>query len=298
VNKLKQLLYSDKVAAIVFLVPALFFFGLYMIAPIPMSVYYSLHNWSGIGQRVYIGLRNWAELLKDPIFWLSFRNNLKLVVVSIGTQLPIALLLAVFLSSKKTRFASLFKTIYFIPLLFSSVAIGVMWLYIYDTNFGLVNSFLRYIGKFAWIRDWLGDPKTALYAVMMAINWRFIPFYMILFLAAIVAIPEELFEAAMIDGARGLQIFRHVTLPMLRPTIINAAVLSLVGALKFFDIIFAMTGGGPNHASELMATYMYKRSFKDFRMGYGSTVAVAIFLIAMVLSLAFLRLTRRSSKAD
>jgi len=176
----------------------------------------------------------------------------------------------------------------------SSVAIGVMWRYIYDTNFGLVNVFLRNMGLFHWIKDWLGDPKLALYSVMVAINWRFIPFYMILFLAAIVAIPEELFEAAMIDGAKGFQVFRHVTLPMLRSTIINAAVLSLVGALKFFDIIFAMTGGGPSHASELMATYMYKRSFTDFRMGYGSTVAVAIFLIALVLSVTFLRVTRRS----
>ena len=297
-NKLKQLLRSDKVAAFVFLAPALFFFGLYMIAPVPMSTYYSLHRWSGIGEKIYIGLQNWGELIKDPIFWLSFKNNLKLVVVSIGTQLPVALLLAVFLSSKTTRLAGLFKTIYFIPLLFSSVAIGVMWRYIYDTNFGLVNVFLRNVGLFSWAKDWLGDPKLALYSVMVAINWRFIPFYMILFLAAIVAIPEELFEAAMIDGAKGIQVFRHITLPMLRPTIINAAVLSLVGALKFFDIIFAMTGGGPHHASELMATYMYNRSFVDFRMGYGSTVAVAIFLIAMVLSLAFLRFTRRSSELD
>ncbi|NMB20365.1 MAG: sugar ABC transporter permease [Firmicutes bacterium] len=292
-NKLKALLRNDRIAVAVFLAPALFFFALYMIAPIPISAYYSLFRWSGIGEKVFIGLGNWAELVKDPIFWLSFQNNLKLVVVSIGTQLPMALLLAVFLSARTTKLAGFFKTIYFIPLLTSSVAIGVMWRYIYDTNFGLVNVLLRNLGLFSWIQDWLGDPKLALYSVMVAINWRFIPFYMILFLAAIVAIPEELFEAAMIDGARGIQVFRHITLPQLRPTIINAAVLSLVGALKFFDIVFAMTNGGPAHASELMATYMYKRSFTDFRMGYGSTVAVAIFLIAMVISTVFLNSTRR-----
>ena len=138
--------------------------------------------------------------------------------------------------------------------------------------------------------------KLALYSVMVAINWRFIPFYMILFLAAIVAIPENC-SAAMIDGAKGIRFSATLPCPAQAHHHQRGGPI-LGGALKFFDIIFAMTGGGPHHASELMATYMYKRSFVDFRMGYGSTVAVAIFLIAMVLSLAFLRFTRRSSELD
>lgn len=275
-----------------FLAPALFFFCMYILAPIPVSVYYSLFNWDGIGEKVFIGIKNWAELLKDPIFWHALKNNITLVIISIVIQIPMGIILALLLTGS-FRWVKLLKTIYVLPYLMSSVAIGLLWRYVYEPTFGLLNMFLEAIGKYHWIQDWLGDPDVVLYSVINAVNWQFIPFYMILFMAALVGIPNELYEAATIDGASSWKAFWRITLPLLFPTITNAAVLCLVGSLKYFDLIHVLSGGGPNHASELLATYMYKRSFQHFRMGYGSTVAVALFAIGFVLSILFLRFIRR-----
>ena len=280
------------VTIFLFLAPALFFFALYVLAPIPVSFYYSLFRWDGIGERAFIGFQNWKELVRDPIFWRALKNNVTLVVVSLLFQLPMGIALALLLTSR-FRWTKLLKTVYVLPYLMSAVAIGMLWRYIYEPTFGLLNMFLEAIGRFNWIQDWLGDPKVVLYSVINAINWQFTPFYMLLFMAALAGIPDELYEAAKIDGASAWNVFWTITLPLLWPTVINAATLSLVGSLKYFDLIHVLSGGGPNHASELMATYMYKRSFQHFRMGYGSTIAVALFTIGFVLSMVFLRATRR-----
>src|SRR5690554_709978 len=276
---------------VLFILPALTIFLMYMLIPIPLSAFYSLFQWDGITDMVFIGLKNWRELLNDSIFLNSVLNNFKLVFLSIITQIPIALLLAIFIY-KKSRISNLLRTVYFLPQLFSSVAISVLWRYLYDPFFGLINEVLVKTGIIDMPIDFLGSEVLALYATSLAISWRFIPFYMILFIAAINGIPNELYEAARVDGANKFQTFFLITLPMLRSTIINAIVLVLVGSLKYFDIVYVLTEGGPNHASELMATYMYKMSFTRLKMGYGSAVAFALFLIAFSLSLLFLNLTR------
>ncbi len=279
---------------VLFILPALTIFLMYMLIPIPLSAFYSLFQWDGITDMVFIGLKNWRELLNDSIFLNSVLNNFKLVFLSIITQIPIALLLAIFIY-KKSRINNLLRTVYFLPQLFSSVAISVLWRYLYDPFFGLINEVLVKTGIIDMPIDFLGSEVLALYATSLAISWRFIPFYMILFIAAINGIPNELYEAARVDGANKFQTFFLITLPMLRSTIINAIVLVLVGSLKYFDIVYVLTEGGPNHASELMATYMYKMSFTRLKMGYGSAVAFALFLIAFSLSLLFLNLTRSYS---
>lgn len=275
-----------------FLAPALIFFTLYVLAPIPVSFYYSLFRWDGIGRKIFIGFDNWLELMGDPIFYKALKNNLILVLVSIVVQLPLGTALALFLT-RNSRGANLLKTFYVLPYLISSVAIGMLWRYIYEPNFGLLTVLLEGLGKHSWVQDWLGDSKIVLYSVINVVNWQFTPFYMILFMAALVAIPEELYEAARIDGASSWTCFWTVTLPLLKPTISNAAILSLVGSLKYFDLIHVLSGGGPSHASELLATYMYKRSFQHFRMGYGSTIAVALFTVGFVVSSILLRLAQR-----
>ncbi|HHV63155.1 MAG TPA: sugar ABC transporter permease [Firmicutes bacterium] len=288
---------SFTATAILFLLPAVAFYVVYMLLPIPMSFYYSLFKWDGISPtKVYSGLSNWDEMLHDTIFWGALRNNIVLVVLSILIQLPIGLILGVLLTSR-IRFVKLFKTVYFIPMLLSSVAIGLLWKYIYDPTFGLLNSFLRLIGLQHLTTGWLGDPATALFSVIGTICWQYIPFYMILFMAAIVGIPDELYEAAKIDGASDLGCFRHVTLPLLRGTISMASILSLVGSLKYFDLIYVMTEGGPNHSTELMATYMYKKAFHSFEMGYGSAVAVAMFAISLIAAVAVMGVTQYDARA-
>ena len=286
---IKKLLNSKKFIVSFFLFPAVVFCLLYLFLPIPISAYYSLFKWDGVGEKIFRGLQNWGELMTDGVFWLSLGNNIKLIFFSIIVQIPIALLLAVILT-RGFKGAKFLKTVYFIPLLMSAVAIAILWNYVFDPNFGVLNSFLQLfdIGPI----NWLGNPDVALYAIISAVSWRYIPFYMILFIAAIVGIPQSLYEAAKIDGATEWEKFKYITLPLLKPTVINAVVLILVGSLKYFGIVFAMTGGGPNHASELMATYMYKSAFQSFRMGYGSTIAVALFAIALVTSLLFMNATK------
>ena len=285
-------------SATLFVVPALLVYLFYFLLPVPTSAYYSLFDWNGISAAMkFLGFGNWSALFHDPIFWKSLINNLTLVVASILIQLPIALLLAVLVSSQ-LKGTKLFKLLYFVPMMLSAVAIGMTWDFIYEPSYGLLNSLLSVLGLESLTRGWLGDPALALWAVIVAICWQYIPFYMVIFAAALAGIPGELLDAASIDGASRLQSFWRITIPLLSGTIRTAAILSLTGSLKYFALIFVMTEGGPNHASELMTTYMYKQAFTSFRMGYGSTIAVFIFLIAMVLTVAVLRVGRKRVLSD
>ena len=278
---------------ILFLFPAFFFLAVFIVWPILSSLQLSFVEWNGISpQRDFVGFDNWLRLFKDPVFWRAFRNNLIIVVLSILIQLPIAMALAVLLD-KGGKKLQLFKTVYFFPMLMSTVAIGILFKYIYDPQFGMVTSLLEAANLEFLVRNWLGDPGVVLYSVIGVICWQYIPFYMILFLAALAGIPEELREAALIDGATENQYFWRIVLPLLRGTISTAMVLSLIGSLKYFDLIWVMTEGGPTNASELMATYMYKKAFQSFEMGYGSTVATALFVIVMTIALSVYFLLNR-----
>ncbi|MFW5981675.1 MAG: carbohydrate ABC transporter permease [Halanaerobiaceae bacterium] len=289
---MQDIIHSKKFVIFIFLLPASFFCILYLLAPIPLSAYYSFFKWDGIGEGIFVSWGNWSRLLQDRIFWLSVLNNFKLVFLSLVIQIPMGIILAVFLSSK-LKGSQIFKSFFFIPMLLSAVAVAFLWRYLFDFNFGMINNLLNIFG-FKGV-DWLGNPNIAFYSVVAPVSWRFIPLYMIIFMAGIAGIPNQLYEAAKIDGASSLQAFRKVTLPMLKPTIVSASILIIVGSLKYFAMVFALTGGGPNHASELMATYMYTRAFSELKMGYGSTISLALFLIAFIVSIAFLYITNRGS---
>ena len=279
---LKRIKRNYKLTILFFLLPALIVYGIFNIYGIFLTFFYSLHKWTGISKNLtFIGLDNFIKLYQDPILWHSFFNNLKLIVVSILIQLPLGLLLALIIQSglKGMKF---FRTVYFIPMLISTVAIGILWSLIYNPTFGIINSLLDLLNLGQFKTVWLGDEKTAFIAVLITICWQYTPFYMILMRAGLVGIPFELYEAARIDGANEWQGFRHITLPLMSGTIKTSAILSLVGSLKYFDLIYIMTDGGPNRATELMSTYMYKNSFVEFNMGYGSSIASFIFLIAIV----------------
>jgi raffinose/stachyose/melibiose transport system permease protein len=269
--------------------PALSIYLFYFILPIPTTAYYSLFQWNGISTDMkYLGLGNWSQLFKDAIFWRSLKNNLVLVVASIVIQLPLGLLLGLLVSSRLSGIKTL-KLLYFIPMMLSAVAIGITWVFIYEPNFGLLNGLLSALGLDGWTRGWLGESSLAMGSVIATVCWQYVPFYMVIFAAALAGIPGELIEAATISGATKPQTFFAITLPLLSGTIKTAAVLSLTGSLKYFALIFVMTEGGPNHASELLATYMYKQAFTSFEMGYGGTVAVFMFLISFLLTVLVLR---------
>jgi raffinose/stachyose/melibiose transport system permease protein len=285
---------------ILFLAPTLLLMAVFVVWPIIQSFELSLYEWNGIDPtRDYLGLSNWTRLLADQIFWKAFTNNMIVVALSILIQMPIAILLAIILDRGGRRFLTrLLKTVYFFPMLMSSVAIGILFKYIYDPTFGLLTETLRRVGLGGLVRSWLGDPGIALLSVILVVCWQYIPFYMILYLAGLQGIPEDLHDAALIDGAGEAGYYRFVALPMLTGTLRTGVLLSLIGSLKYFDLIWVMTEGGPNNASELMATYMYKKAFPSFDMGYGSTIASALFLIVMAIALVSQFVTRRfESKA-
>jgi raffinose/stachyose/melibiose transport system permease protein len=214
--------------------------------------------------------------------------------LSLIFQVPFAMALATFLDAREKK-AAIFKVIWFLPYLLSSVAIGVLFKFALDANSGIIASVSRLPGGGAV--DLLGNPKAALYTVVGVVCWQYIPFYMVLYLAAYGTIPVELFEAASIDGATRGQYFWKISLPMLRPTIISGMILSIIGSLKYFDLVYVMTGGGPGVATELMATYMYRNSFIRFNMGYGSAVASGMFILITLTALITITLLNRKTEA-
>jgi raffinose/stachyose/melibiose transport system permease protein len=218
-------------------------------------------------------------------------------VLSIVFQLPIAMALAVLLE-RGGRWLRVHKVVFVFPMLMSTVAVGILFKYVLDPQFGMVNAVLRGAGLGNLARNWLGEPHLALAAVVGVVSWQWIPFYMLLFYAALAALPADMREAATLDGASETQYFFRVALPLMKGTVRTACVLSLVGSLKYFDLVWVMTEGGPSHASELMATYMYKKAFSSFDMGYGSTIATALFVIVMAAGLVSVWLTRKSDEPE
>lgn len=281
-----------------FMAPALLIYGVYVVYSIIMTFYYSLFEWSGIdNNQIFIGLQNYWEILRDGVFWTSLQNNFLLVAASLLTQLPLGLIMALLLFSP-IKGMRIFRSVYFMPFLMSTVAIGILFVYIYDGNFGIINAFLGSVGLESLQRGWLGNEDTAIWAVIATVSWQFAPFYMILFRAAIVGIPEDLYEAADIDGANPRRKFINITLPLLIPTIVTSSILSIIGSLKYFDLIYVMTGGGPNNSTELMATYMYEQTFTNFNMGYGSSISFSMFIIAFLVIAVIVGFEQRRKGAN
>lgn len=278
---------STAIAATIFLAPALFLICFYMIYPVIDTFVTSGYKWNGISaDKTWIGLENWKTLMADKKFWSAFSHNLIVMVFSIALQIPIGMALATFLdaSGKKTN---IFKTIWFFPYLMSSVAIGFLFNYVLATNGGLFSAIATLFAGHKVNVDLLGKNPQALFAVIGVMAWQFTPFYMVYFIAGYGNIDTSLYEAAVIDGATRKEYIFQIAIPLLGPIFKTACTMSLIGSLKYFDLIWNMTQGGPNGGTELMATYMYKFSFQKFDMAYGSTVAAAMFILITAIALIF-----------
>lgn len=274
------------------LLPALLVFIMFVIVPIFWSVYYGFFEWKGLGSARFIGFDNYSEMFRDNIFWRALRNNLHLMASAIIGQVPIALLLALLLL-KNTRFSRFIRSAVFMPMVLSTVVIGLIWGYIYHPQFGLANYVLEMIGLESWTRAWLSDAKVNMLAISIPINWSNIGPYLIIFIAALQNIPSEIDDAAKIDGATGARKLFGITLPLVRDTIIVCIVLCISGSLKAFDHVIVMTGGGPAQSTELLATYMYNNTFSIYRYGYGSAVSTMIIVISALLIGINAMITRR-----
>jgi raffinose/stachyose/melibiose transport system permease protein len=282
------------------LAPAIAFFLVFALGPLIAAVYLSFLNWDGISPPTWVGLGNWTRAFSDPVTLHAIFLTVQVMVLSWLIQTPISLLLGVFLAGYQ-RYRAILSVFYFLPLLFSAVAIGLIWSSSMLSSDGALNTLLRSIGASSLAKDWLGDPRLALYAIVVVIAWQFIPFHTLLYQAGARQIPQVLYEAARIDGANGVQRFFHITLPQLRYTVVTSTILILTGSLTYFDVIFVMTGGGPGYATRILPLQMYLTAFQDAQIGYGSAIAVILAVAGLILSLFLLRITgfgRMESQAE
>ena len=273
-------------AIALFLAPALVLYGLLVIAPVLQAIYYSGFKWNGLSDLDdFVGFENFRRAFGDDVFTGALWHNGVFVVLSLALQLPFALGVALMLNTR-IKGRALLRVLYFAPFVLSEVVTGVVFTLMLQPG-GLADSVLP--GQ----KEWLADPGIVLYTVFVAISWKYFGFHMVLYLAGLQQIPRELEEAALIDGARGWEIFRYVTLPLLGPTIRISAFLSIIGALQLFDLVWVMTGGGPVNASNTMAIYMVDWGFRRFQFGYASAVAVIMLVISLVFALTYQRYVLR-----
>lgn len=279
---------SNKKIIALYVLPALLVIMAVVYIPIMLTAYYGLNEWNGIGAMTFIGLDNYQALLSDGKFWDSAWHSLLLAVFS-AASLMIYLAVAMVLASK-IKGANLFRKIYLIPMLLSSVAIAQLWLRIYHPTNGIVNSFLESIG-ITNPPAWLAEPSLVLFALFIPILWQYAGFYILIYYAALKNIPASLVEAAKIDGATSFQIAFRIKLPLIMEVIKVTIVLAVVGSLKYFDLIFVMTDGGPNGASEVMASYMYHTAFRAYDFGYGSAIGFFLLVICLIVTWVIRKLT-------
>lgn len=283
---------SNKLIITLYIAPALFLILALIYIPIVETGYFGLMKWNGMGDMKFIGLQNYIQLIHDSMFWKSAYHSLLLAVfssLSLIGYLIISLILA-----GKIKGANLLRKIYLIPMLLASVAIAQLWQKIYHPTNGMLNNVLVSFGV-KNPPEWLADPKIALFAIFVPIVWQYAGFYILIYYAALKNIPESLIEAAKIDGAAPLQIALKIKLPLIMNVIKVTIVLAVVGSLKYFDLIYVMTDGGPNGASEVMASYMYHKAFKGFDFGYASAVGFFLLVICLVVTFFIRKLTKENS---
>ncbi len=276
-----------------FLLPALVIYGMFMIYPMFHSFMISLHDWNGLApEMTFVGLRNYVDFVKDPISARVLRNNLVWMGFSLVFPVTFGLLLAIAVNRDMAG-KTLYRSIYYSPAVLPMISVGIIWAWIYNPMFGALNAILREMGLGRLTRGWLADPKTALYAVIATGIWKGTGFPMILFLAGLQDIPAELYESAQIDGAGRFQIFRHITVPLLRETFVIVISLVVVDSLKVFDLIYSMTWGGPGRATQVLSTWMYFNTFIYNKAGYGSAIAWVLTAVSLILVFPYIRAMSR-----
>lgn len=266
-----------------FVAPALLFYTLFWIVPLIGALGISLTHWDGIATSTlrFAGFDNYLMLARDPLFWGALFNNLIFVAAALVLIVGSALVIALILNSRPLGHGS-FATIFFLPIVLSNVLVGLMFTLLLSPTSGI----------FGGETQWLGDPGTALWSVLGAYVWRDMGFSVLLFLAGLAAVPRDLVDAARVDGAGPFRIIRHVSLPSIREVAIVVSVLAVTNAFLLFDLVIVMTGGGPYHASDVLATYMYNQGFSRGMLGYGSAIAIMLFLIVLAVTALQFRLTR------
>ncbi|CAN2249974.1 carbohydrate ABC transporter permease [Bacillus inaquosorum] len=277
---------QNKIIPYLFLVPALVFL-LFVYIPIFENVFLSLFQWSSFSpEKTFIGLKNYVELFHDPVFYQALTNNVLYAVISIVCQVFGGLILAAVLEDKLIRkWSPFFRTVFFLPVVISMTVIALLFDFIYNPETGLLNQLLQAIGLDQLTRAWLGDDSTAMLSVIFVSQWQSVGYIAMLYIVSIQKIPDELYEAARLDGAGKIQQFFHITVPQTKEMSFVAVVMTLTGAFTVFNEPYILTGGGPGNASEVLSTFLYKSAFTKDMMGYASAIATVVLIITLALSL-------------
>lgn len=277
-------LLRNKKAILVFMAPAFLLFTFVLFIPICQSVYYSFCEYKGITKPVFIGLKNYSDMLSDKTLVFALKNSLFFLVYSCITQLLMGLILAAFLSNIE-KGKNLFKNIIYLPCVLSSAALGLLWMFIFSPKLGINQIFEKFgMEGPLWLMDTNGFIILPMWVIAFVALWQYVGQSMMLYMAQISGISKSLYEASYIDGCTKAKSFRHITLPLIRPMVATAMSLNAIGSLKFFDLIFNMTEGGPNHRTEVLATHLYQQGFKYNKYGYASAIGVLLLVLCLAVT--------------
>jgi multiple sugar transport system permease protein len=287
---------SSNRAAYVFLAPALALIAIFFFLPVAGALVLSFTDFDVYGiadpdNVRFVGMANYGRLMDTPLFWIALRNTFYFALVGGPLSLAVSLGAALLLNARGVRLRTLFRTIYFAPFVTTLVAVAIVWRYLYHTRYGLLNHGLGFVG--IGPVDWLGDPRWAMPAIIVMAVWKNFGYNMLIFIAGLQSIPEELYEAARMDGASALRRFWHVTLPSLGPTLLFVSVITMIGYFQLFAEPYVMTQGGPLRATTSIVLLMYEEGFRWWRMGFAAAIAFVLFLIILVATLIQFRIQRR-----
>ncbi|GGK80118.1 carbohydrate ABC transporter permease [Ornithinimicrobium pekingense] len=283
---------------VVFTAPALLLFAVFVVWPILRAVQFSLYRWKGFGPLVdFVGLQNYVAVLTDEVFTGAVGHNLIIVVASILIQLPLGLAIALLLN-RRMRGQGMLRTIIFVPYVLSEVIAGVVWFQLLQPGRGVIEAMLGTVGLAGPFQGFLGTPSLALPTLVVVLTWKYVGLAVLLFLAGLQGVPDELSEAAQIDGASWWQTQWRVTIPLLGPTIRMWAFLSMIGSLQLFDMVWILTGGGPANATTTMATFLVNEGTKRQNYGIAAAASVVLFVIALLMAVLYQRFVLRRDTAD
>lgn len=278
------------VVLLALLVPGLAIYTFVIIVPLLFSLYYSLTDWTGGPVKQFIGFDNYVLLIKDRLFWSSFKNNMIIMVLTLIIQIGFAFLLTTLFMSKLMRIKEFHRTVIFFPVVLSAVVVGFIWQMIYSSDYGILNAILKSVGLENWIRPWLDDPNLVIYSVTLPLIWQYLGIPLIIFLSAVHGISKEIYETSELDGCTGFKKARYITFPLIYDTIKVVMMLSISSNMLVFSHIYVLTGGGPGTSSMVLAQYAYKTSFNNMQLGYGSAVSIGMFVLSFGIVLIFKRL--------
>ncbi|MBV9272935.1 MAG: sugar ABC transporter permease [Verrucomicrobia bacterium] len=278
-----------------FVAPALLIYAIVIVYPLVFSVYLSFFRWDGISpSKVFVGLQNYITLFTgDPIFWVSLTNNAIWLIASLILPTGIGLILALVLN-QRFRGSRIFRTLFYVPAVLSLAIVGLIWTWMYHPTLGLINQVFDLLGWKSLQLNWLGDPRVALYAVITAAAWNATGLPMLLYLAGLQTIPLELLEAAKVEGAGPIRRFFYVTFPLLRETTFIVLAITAINSLKAYDIVYAMTYGGPANRTQVLGSWMYFQTYNYNNVGEGTAIAVILFVLTLFFAVPYLRLMVRN----